>query len=145
MRSSTGIAERLGEYLSREIMARKNSGNWQGNSRQQIGKLFASPVASCTGGAPELSLEQAVWARVLRLSVEPVAPNARIKRLLDAASRALLAFDAWLDSSTFAGREKAIGILWTIDEASDRIHLFGAPRVPVELACEALTLGLTGL
>ena len=68
-----------------------------------------------------------------------------MKKLLDAASRALLAFDAWLDSLIFAGREKIFGILWTIDEASDRLHLFGAPRVLVELACEALTLGLGGL
>ena len=73
-----------------------------------------------------------------------MAPNARIRNLLDAASRALLAFDAWLDSSTFACREKVSGILRTIDEASDRLHLFGAPRVCVELACEALTLGLAG-
>jgi penicillin-binding protein 1A len=74
-----------------------------------------------------------------------VASNARIKRLLDAASEALLAFDAWLDSSTFGARERVIGVLWTIEEASDRLHLFGGPRILVELACEALTLGLAGL
>ena len=74
-----------------------------------------------------------------------MAREPRITGLLDAASRALLAFDAWLDSSAFAGREKIFGVLRATGEASDRLHLSGASRIAVELACEALTIGLVGL
>jgi penicillin-binding protein 1A len=45
----------------------------------------------------------------------------------------------------FAAGRKALGVLEATDEASDRLHLSGAPRVAVELACEALTLGLAML
>ena len=45
----------------------------------------------------------------------------------------------------FAAGRKALGVIETIDEASDRLHMTGAPRVAVEFACEALTLGLAGL
>ena len=57
----------------------------------------------------------------------------------------MLALDAFIDSTMFAAGRKALGVLEAIDEASDRLHLTGAPRVAVELACEALTLGLAGL
>jgi penicillin-binding protein 1A len=71
--------------------------------------------------------------------------NARIKRLLAATSRALLGFDAFVDSTMFGTRQRILTILRTIDAASDRLHLSGVPRALVELACEALTLGLGGL
>ncbi|MBV9287615.1 MAG: transglycosylase domain-containing protein [Hyphomicrobiales bacterium] len=74
-----------------------------------------------------------------------MAPKALISRLLEAAPRALLAFDAWVDSTAFAGREGTFGILRSIDEASARLRLSGAPRLLLELAGEALTLGLAGL
>jgi penicillin-binding protein 1A len=64
---------------------------------------------------------------------------------LTAASRALLAFDAFIDSAMFAAGRKALRLLEAISETSDRLHLAGAPRVAVEVACEALTLGLAGL
>src|SRR5271157_2433081 len=66
-------------------------------------------------------------------------------RLLSAASRALLAFDAFVDSSMFNARRALSGAWRRIDAASDRLHLSGAPRVLVEFACEGLTLGLVGL
>ena len=69
----------------------------------------------------------------------------RITRLLETASRALLAFDAFVDSSMFSARRTAFSALQTIDAASDRLHLSGGPRILVEFACEALTLGLAGL
>ena len=72
-------------------------------------------------------------------------PRTRITRLLNAASRALLAFDAFVDSSMFNARRTLSSIWRRIDAASDRLHLSGGPRVLVELACEGLTLGLAGL
>ncbi len=71
--------------------------------------------------------------------------KARFSRLLNAVSRALLAFDALVDSSMFSARRTVQGALRTIDAASDRLHVSGAPRVLIDLACEGLTLGLVGL
>src|SRR5208337_3296004 len=68
-----------------------------------------------------------------------------ITKLLATVSRALLAFDAFVDSSMFNARRAVFSILKAIDAASDRLHLSGGPRVLVEVACEALTLGLSGL
>src|SRR5208283_1352217 len=69
----------------------------------------------------------------------------RFTRMRSATARALLAFDALIDSSMFNAR-RALSSAWRrIDAASDRLHLSGAPRVFVELACEGLTLGLVGL
>jgi penicillin-binding protein 1A len=72
-------------------------------------------------------------------------PNSRNTRLLAMASRALLALDAFVDSSMFNARQRVYSILQALDAASDRLHQSGALRVLVELACEALTLGLVGL
>ena len=72
-------------------------------------------------------------------------PSPRTTRLLSAASRALLAFDAFVDSSMFNAR-RALASAWLrVDAASDRLHLSGGLRILVELACEGLTLGLAGL
>ena len=73
----------------------------------------------------------------------PKSPTAR--RLLAAMSRALLAFDAFVNSTMFDVRQRVFSILRAVDDASDRMHLSGAARILVELACEALTLGLAGL
>ena len=69
----------------------------------------------------------------------------RIAEATAATSRVLLALDAFIDSTMYAAGRRAIRVLEAIDEASDRLHLSGAPRVAVELACETLTLGLAGL
>jgi penicillin-binding protein 1A len=74
-----------------------------------------------------------------------LVPNSQITRLLATVSRALLALDAFVDSSMFNARQRAYNILRALDAASDRLHLSGVARVLVELACEALTLGLAGL
>ena len=72
-------------------------------------------------------------------------PSTRTTRLLSAASRALLAFDAFVDSSMFNAR-RALASAWLrIDAASDRLHLSGGLRILVEFACEGLSLGLAGL
>ena len=65
--------------------------------------------------------------------------------LLETVSRALLAFDAFVDSSMFSARQTVFSVLKAIDAASDRLHLSGGARVLVEIACETLTLGLAGL
>ena len=72
-------------------------------------------------------------------------PNSRITKLLAMASRALLAFDAFVNSSMFDARQRVFSFLRALDAASERLHISGVPRVLVELACEALTLGLAGL
>ncbi len=72
-------------------------------------------------------------------------PKSRIIRLQAMASRALLAFDAFINSSMFNARQTALGVLRALDDLSDRLHLSGVSRVLVEVACEALTLGLAGL
>src|SRR5271166_6371229 len=69
----------------------------------------------------------------------------RREQALKAVSRALLAFDAFIDSALFSAGQRAVRVVEAIEEASDRLHLSGAPRIAVEFACEALTLGLGGL
>jgi penicillin-binding protein 1A len=67
----------------------------------------------------------------------PVSLWTRIKR-------ASLAFDAWLNASLYnAGRRMAAG--WErYSEWTDKLSVRGAPRVVVDLSCEALTLGTAG-
>ena len=68
----------------------------------------------------------------------------RIRRFLSAASRALLAFDALVDSSMFNARRTVSSAWRSIEAASDRLHVSGALRVLVDLACEGLTLASPG-
>ena len=72
-------------------------------------------------------------------------PNTRITRLFHAASRAMLALDAFIDSSMFNARRRLWSAWQKIDAASDRMHVSGLARLFVEFACESLTLGLGGL
>ena len=69
----------------------------------------------------------------------------RIKRLPKVASRALLAFDAFVDSSMFQARRATASVLQRIASASDRMHVSGAPRLLLEFVCEGLNLGVVGL
>ena len=71
--------------------------------------------------------------------------KARFKRLWRAVSRALLSFDAFVDSSMFNARQTVLSALRTIDAASDRLHVSGGPRILVDLACEGLNLGVVAL
>ncbi len=71
--------------------------------------------------------------------------KARFKKLRLAVSRALLAFDAFIDSSMFNARRTVLSALRSIDAASDRLHVSSGPRVLIDLACEGLNLGLVGL
>ena len=69
----------------------------------------------------------------------------RLAEALRAASRALLALDAFVDSTLFAAGQRTLGLLEAIEDASDRLRLTGPSRFAVEIACETLTLGLAGL
>ncbi|MGO9392601.1 transglycosylase domain-containing protein [Rhodoblastus sp.] len=68
----------------------------------------------------------------------------RKSRLFRALRNAMLAFDSWIDSSLYnAGA--GVGGLWRdFSGFMERFHVRGATRVAVELACEALTLGVFG-
>ena len=61
------------------------------------------------------------------------------------AGRALLAFDALIDSSIFAAKQRTGASYAAISAFSDRFHVDGAAKIAVELLCEGLTLGLAGL
>ena len=71
--------------------------------------------------------------------------NTRITRLFQAASQAMLALDAFIDSSMFNARQRLLSAWRKIDAASDRMHVSGVARLFVEFASEGLTLGLGGL
>jgi penicillin-binding protein 1A len=67
----------------------------------------------------------------------PVSVWTRIKR-------AALGFDAWLNASLYESGRGA-GAAWErYSERLDKLRVHGAPRVIVDLTCEALTLGTAG-
>jgi len=59
-------------------------------------------------------------------------------------ARALLAFDAWVDSSLYESGQRARQRYDAFAAFMDRFHVSGFRWAGVELACEALTLGLAG-
>ena len=59
-----------------------------------------------------------------------------------AAKRLMLAADAWLDSSVFGGGERLADAYQGLAVRMDGLRVRGWRRLGVELACEALTLGL---
>ena len=65
--------------------------------------------------------------------------------LKKAAAHALLAFDAWVDSSLFSGKQRAAASYEAISSFSERFHVDGPASIVVELLCEGATLGLAGL
>jgi penicillin-binding protein 1A len=73
------------------------------------------------------------------------APDSRIAKFLRAASRAMLAFDAFVDSSMFNAQRALFGAWEKLAAASRRLQVSGPLRLIVEFGCEALTLGLAGL
>ncbi len=67
--------------------------------------------------------------------------NARWFRLL---RNALLAFDSWIDSSLYDASAEASELWQDFSSFMERFHVRGPTRAAVELACEALTLGVFG-
>jgi penicillin-binding protein 1A len=66
------------------------------------------------------------------------------KSALALFARAFLALDAFIDSSLFAAKRRAIAAYASYSAFLDRFHVSGLGKVAVEVACEALTLGLAG-
>ncbi len=66
----------------------------------------------------------------------------RETRLWRKTARALLAFDAFVDSSVFSSGERAKERYAAFSAFMDRFHVAGWRRVLVELSCETLTLGI---
>ncbi len=62
----------------------------------------------------------------------------------EAIGRALLATDAFVDSSLFSARRRAIASYASASAFFDRFHVSGVAKFAVEMACEGLTLGLVG-
>jgi len=59
-------------------------------------------------------------------------------------ARALLAFDAWINSSLYESGQQARQRYDAFAAFMDRFHVSGWRKAGVELACETLTLGLAG-
>jgi penicillin-binding protein 1A len=59
-------------------------------------------------------------------------------------ARAFLALDAFIDSSIFNAKRRAIAGYASYSAFLDRFHVSGLGKIAVEIACEALTLGLAG-
>ncbi len=57
---------------------------------------------------------------------------------------ALLAFDSWLDSTIYGAGVDARELWVDFSSFMDRFHVRGGARAAVEVACEALTLGVFG-
>ncbi len=68
----------------------------------------------------------------------------RASSLAKRLSRAALVVDAWIDSSLFDAGETALSAYARLSVFMERFQVRGLKRVAVELACEALTLGLAG-
>ena len=59
-------------------------------------------------------------------------------------SRAMLAFDSWVDSSLYSSGEGSRNAWVNFSARMDRLHVAGAARAGVEATCEMLTLCLAG-
>ncbi len=66
-------------------------------------------------------------------------------RLLRSLRRSLLAADAWLDSSLYEAGRRAASAYATLAAASERLRLRGLPKLALDLAGEAVTIGILGL
>jgi penicillin-binding protein 1A len=68
----------------------------------------------------------------------------RTSEIMKRLGRALLAFDAWVNTAVFTSGRKSRAAYVSFAAFMDRFHARGWRRVGVELACEGLTLGLGG-
>jgi penicillin-binding protein 1A len=74
-----------------------------------------------------------------------VASEFRNSALAKWVGRALLALDAFVDSSLYEGKRRAVAGYAAYSGFFDRFYVSGGTKLAVELACEGLTLGLAGL
>jgi penicillin-binding protein 1A len=75
----------------------------------------------------------------------PVELGPRGSRAKKAIARALLAFDAYIDSTMYESRRRSIGVLAKIAAASERLRLNGVAKFVVDIACEGLNVGVVVL
>jgi penicillin-binding protein 1A len=73
-----------------------------------------------------------------------VAKELQRSAFFKAIGRALLAVDAFVDSSLYSARRGAIAGYASASAFFDRFHVSGVGKFAVEIACEGLTLGLAG-
>ena len=72
---------------------------------------------------------------------EPRKPS----RILKAISRALLAFDAFIDSSMYEGQRRTWRVFGAIAAASERLRVTGVTKALIDLTCEGLNAGFVAL
>ena len=70
---------------------------------------------------------------------------ANFSRWWRSVRRALLAVDAFIDSSMYEGGRRSLAILKAIAAFSDRLHVSGVRKALIDLTCEGLNLGIVGL
>ena len=66
-------------------------------------------------------------------------------RLSKSIARALLAFDSMVDSAMYEAQRRSVRAYQAISAFSDRFRLTGFSKLAVDLACEALDIGLVVL
>jgi penicillin-binding protein 1A len=75
-----------------------------------------------------------------------MAPSERRKiRFGKAVARALLSFDAFIDSSMYNAQRRTLRIWQSIAAFSESLRLVGFAKALLDLTCEGLNLGLVGL
>jgi len=79
------------------------------------------------------------------VSESRVAEGSRQSGFKKAIARALLAFDALIDSSMFSGQRRVVRILQAIAAASERLRLTGLAKIAIDVACEGINVGIVVL
>jgi len=74
-----------------------------------------------------------------------VAEEPEKSRLSKSIARALLAFDSMVDSAMYEAQRRSVRAYQAIAAFSDRLRLTGFSKLAVDLACEALDIGLVVL
>ncbi|MBV8474285.1 MAG: transglycosylase domain-containing protein [Hyphomicrobiales bacterium] len=68
-----------------------------------------------------------------------------MSRLRKSVARAMLAFDAWVDSSLYDAGRISLRILQAIAAMSERLHVAGLRKLAFDLACEGCNVAVVGL
>ncbi len=74
-----------------------------------------------------------------------MSASTQFSRWRRGVKRALLAVDAFIDSSMYEGGRLSLAILKAIAAFSDRLHVSGVRKALIDLTCEGLNLSIVGL
>jgi len=74
-----------------------------------------------------------------------VSAAANFSRWGRSVKRALLAVDAFIDSSMYEGGRRSLAILRAIAAISDGLHVSGVRKALIDLTCEGLNVGIVAL